>query len=78
MASWRAGPRSVSMKPWIEASGVRISWLALATKSERIRSIITCSVCSRMRDQGAAAAIAEIDRLDPGAELLGAIVAGAE
>ena len=35
------------MKPWIEASGVRISWLALATKSERIRSIITCSVCSR-------------------------------
>ena len=45
--SWRAGPRSVSMKPWIEASGVLISWLALATKSERIRSIITCSVCSR-------------------------------
>ena len=35
------------MKPWIEASGVLISWLALATKSERIRSIITCSVCSR-------------------------------
>ena len=42
-----AGPRRVSMKPWIEASGVLISWLALATKSERIRSIITCSVCSR-------------------------------
>ena len=47
LASWRAGPRRVSMKPWIEASGVRISWLALATKSDRIRSIISCSVCSR-------------------------------
>ena len=30
------------------------------------------------RDQGAAATIAEVDRLDPRAELLGAIVAGAE
>ena len=33
-----AGPRSVSMKPIRLASGVRSSWLALATKSARIRS----------------------------------------
>ena len=39
-ASSRAEPCSVSMKPSIEASGVRNSWLALAMKSARKRS--TC------------------------------------
>ena len=38
-ASLRAGPRRVSMKPAIDASGVRSSWLALAMKSARIRSM---------------------------------------
>ena len=33
-----AGPRSVSMKPISDASGVRSSWLTLATKSARMRS----------------------------------------
>src|SRR5215831_5765734 len=37
-ASLRAEPCSVSMKPDSEASGVRSSWLALATKSARISS----------------------------------------
>ena len=37
--SSRAGPCSVSMKPASEASGVRSSWLALATKSTRTRSV---------------------------------------
>ena len=37
-ASLRAGPCNVSMKPDSEASGVRSSWLALATKSDRISS----------------------------------------
>ena len=36
--SSRAEPRSVSMKPDSAASGVRSSWLALATKSARISS----------------------------------------
>ena len=36
--SSRAGPCSVSMKPDSAASGVRSSWLALATKSARISS----------------------------------------
>ena len=36
--SSRAGPCSVSMKPESAASGVRSSWLALATKSARISS----------------------------------------
>ena len=35
------------MKPRSAVSGVRSSWLALATKSERMRSIISCSVSSR-------------------------------
>jgi hypothetical protein len=34
-ASSRAGPSSVSMNPISVASGVRSSWLALATKSAR-------------------------------------------
>ena len=37
-ASSRAGPCNVSMKPESAASGVRSSWLALATKSARISS----------------------------------------
>ena len=37
-ASSRAGPCKVSMKPESAASGVRSSWLALATKSARISS----------------------------------------
>ena len=40
-----AAPCSVSMKPSSEASGVRSSWLALATKSARMRSIC----CSRVQ-----------------------------
>ena len=35
------------MKPESEASGVRSSWLALATKSARMRSIC----CSRVRSR---------------------------
>ena len=38
LASSLAGPCSVSMKPDSAASGVRSSWLALATKSARISS----------------------------------------
>ena len=38
LASSRAEPCSVSMKPSSEASGVRNSWLALAMKSTRMRS----------------------------------------
>ncbi len=45
-ASLRAGPCSVSTKPSSEASGVRSSWLALATKSTRIRSVTRCSLRS--------------------------------
>jgi len=41
-----AGPRSVSMKPIRLVSGVRSSWLALATKSARIRSTIRSRVRS--------------------------------
>ena len=54
------------MKPDSAASGVRSSWLALATKSERMRSIISCSVSSRS-PISAAAARAQLDRhdLDP-------------
>ena len=40
-ASFRAGPRSVSMNPISAVSGVFSSWLTLATKSRRI-----CSACS--------------------------------
>ena len=36
-----AGPCSVSMKPSTEASGVRNSWLALATKSACARATLT-------------------------------------
>ncbi len=46
-----AGPRRVSMKPIRLASGVRSSWLALATKSARIRS----SARSRVRSDSTAA-----------------------
>src|SRR5690606_20810859 len=46
-ASFLAGPRSVSIKPEIEASGVRNSWLALAIKSARMRSIRRASLWSR-------------------------------
>ena len=45
--SSRAGPCSVSMKPSSEASGVRSSWLALATKSARMRSMRQAEVRSR-------------------------------
>lgn len=45
--SSRAWPRSVSMKPVSEASGVRSSWLALARKSARVRSERRSSVSSR-------------------------------
>ena len=44
--SSRAGPRNVSTKPAIEASGVRISWLALAMKSARMRSMRRVSLWS--------------------------------
>ena len=51
--SLRAGPSSVSMKPVSEASGVRSSWLALATKSARMRAIArrseTSSKVTRMK-----------------------------
>ncbi len=40
------GPRNVSTKPSSEASGVRSSWLALATKSTRIRSRFRVAVWS--------------------------------
>ena len=46
-ASLRAEPCSVSMKPDSEASGVRSSWLALATKSARISSTRRSGVRSR-------------------------------
>ena len=42
-----AWPRSVSMKPVSDASGVRSSWLALATKSARICSTRCAFVRSR-------------------------------
>ncbi len=45
--SSRAGPCSVSTKPRRDASGVRSSWLALATKSARIWASLSCSVRSR-------------------------------
>ena len=45
--SLRAGPCRVSTKPSNDASGVRNSWLALATKSTRIRSMRRVSVVSR-------------------------------
>jgi hypothetical protein len=45
--SSRAGPCSVSMKPDNAASGVRSSWLALATKSTRICSTRRYGVRSR-------------------------------
>ena len=44
--SLRAGPSSVSMKPVSEASGVRSSWLALATKSARMRAMASRSETS--------------------------------
>ena len=47
-SSSRAWPRRVSMKPDREASGVRSSWLALARKSARIRSLRRTSVSSRI------------------------------
>ena len=46
-ASSLAGPCSVSTKPLSEASGVRSSWLALATKSARMRASRSCSLRSR-------------------------------
>ena len=46
-ASSRAGPCSVSTKARSEASGVRSSWLALAMKSARICTSLSCSVRSR-------------------------------
>ena len=45
--SSRAGPCRVSTKPSSDARGVRSSWLALATKSARIRSTRRDSVRSR-------------------------------
>ncbi|MCY1235158.1 hypothetical protein D9M72_477640 [compost metagenome] len=45
--SLRAGPWRVSMKPRSDASGVRSSWLALATKSERMRSMRRACEISR-------------------------------
>ena len=47
LASSRAGPCRVSMKPSSEASGVRSSWLALATKSARMASSRRAEVRSR-------------------------------
>ena len=46
-ASSRAGPCSVSINPDSAASGVRNSWLALATKSARISSTRRSGVRSR-------------------------------
>ena len=51
-ASFRAGPCSVSMKPSSEASGVRSSWLALATKSTRISSSRRASVTIPEHEHG--------------------------
>ena len=67
-ASSRAWPRSVSMKPETAASGVRNSWLALATKSARICSarliaVRSCSSSDRQR------------RLAPRARDIGLVVA---
>ena len=56
LASSCAEPCSVSMKPSIEASGVRNSWLALAMKSTRMRSSRRCSVRSRSVSRAAATA----------------------
>ena len=53
--SSRAGPCSVSMKPVSAASGVRSSWLALATKSARISSTRRIGVRSWTRDDDDAA-----------------------
>ncbi len=56
-ASSFAAPCSVSTKPLSEASGVRSSWLALATKSARMRASRSCSLRSRneMRSAGPSA-----------------------
>ena len=64
VTSSRAGPCSVSMKPESAASGVRSSWLALATKSTRIsstrrsgvRSCSTSSMSPAVPDSGATCA----------------------
>jgi hypothetical protein len=45
-SSSRAGPSSVSMNPDSEASGVRSSWLTLATKSARSLSAFRSAVTS--------------------------------
>ena len=52
-----AAPCRVSTKPLSEASGVRSSWLALATKSARMRASRSCSLRSRneMRSAGPSA-----------------------
>ena len=51
-----AGPCRVSMKPAREASGVRSSWLALATKSTRTRSVCRRSVRSSRMNRTSPAA----------------------
>ena len=58
-ASSRAGPRRVSMKPAMPAIGVLSSWLALATKSARMRSarrsaVVSCSTISASEPSAAA------------------------
>ena len=58
-ASSRAGPRRVSMKPARPAIGVLSSWLALATKSARMRSarrnaVVSCSTTSASEPSAAA------------------------
>jgi hypothetical protein len=56
-ASLRAEPCSVSMNPTTEASGVRSSWLALATKSTRM--------CSRRRASVRSARCSMAARVSP-------------
>ena len=58
-ASSRAGPRRVSMKPARPAIGVLSSWLALATKSARMRSarrsaVVSCSTIRASEPSAAA------------------------
>ena len=64
-ASFLAGPRSVSTKPEIEASGVLSSWLALAMKSARMRSMRRASLWSLNIDDEQPGAAADRRDGDP-------------
>ena len=64
-ASSRAVPCSVSMKPESAASGVRSSWLALATKSARISS----TRCSGVRSWNTSRIVATRQRVAERADM---------